>query len=53
MPPLGDLALSVVAIITVTIAFKSVADNNDTVVDSAIALLFLEDTAFVKLEIAR
>lgn len=55
MIPLGDLAFSVVATITitVTIASEGVSDNDDTVVDTAIALFFLQDTAFVKLEIAR
>jgi len=56
VPPLCDLAFSVVVtIITVitVIATLSVADNNDTVVESAIALRFLQDAAFVKLEVAR
>lgn len=56
MPPLGDLAFSVVVTIiaiSVTVAFESVSDNNNTVVESASrALCFREDTAIVKLEFA-
>lgn len=56
MPPLGDLAFSVVVTIiaiSVTVASESVSDNDNTVVESiSRALCFREDTAIVKLEVA-